>query len=174
MNEKNLVLLVGIPGAGKSTWLRNHLGEGDAHVSRDEVRFSILDENEDYFSHETEVFDKFVEKINENLKAGKRVFADATHISWASRRKLLERIKDKKDIDIDVYVFRTSLGTCLERNRERIGRSYVPEKIVRRMNAQMTDPAHDPFKYNTVKYIFESGKEVIFLHGGEEVVCLHG
>ena len=165
MKQKNLVVLAGVPGSGKSTWAKAHLTDDVAWISRDEVRFSILDENEDYFSHETEVFDKFVEKINENLKAGKRVFADATHISWASRRKLLERIKDKKDINIDVYVFRTSLGTCLERNRERTGRSYVPEKVVRRMNAQMTDPAHDPFKYNTVKYIFESGKEVIFPHG---------
>ena len=165
MKQKNLVIFSGIPGSGKSTWAKAHLTDDIAWISRDEVRFALLDEDEDYFAHETEVFEKFVEQINQNLKAGKRVFADATHINWASRRKLLERIKDKQDTNIDVYVFRTSLGTCLERNKRRAGRSCVPEKIIRRMSVQMTDPMHDSFKYNTVKYIFDGGKEVIFPHG---------
>jgi len=160
MKQKNLVLLSGIPGAGKSYWVKNHLREGDSYVSRDEVRFSIIGDDEEYFSHETEVFDKFVAKIEDELNAGKRVFADATHINHASRRKLLERIHDKDNIDIDVYVFKTSLGTCLERNAQREGRARVPESAIYRMSEQLTDPAHEPYKYREIKYIFEDGKEI--------------
>ncbi len=162
MKQKNLVILSGIPGSGKSTWLREHLSEGDAYVSRDEVRFSIIGDDEDYFSHETEVFDKFVAEIEEKLNCGKRVFADATHINWASRRKLLERIHDKENIDIDVYVFKTPLETCLVRNAQRSGRAVVPENVVRRMYSQMTHPLSDPFKYHMMKNIYpDEGEEDI-------------
>lgn len=161
MKQKNLVLLAGIPGSGKSTWLRTHLGDGDVYVSRDEVRFSIISDDEDYFAHETEVFDKFVAEIEENLNKGLRVFADATHINWASRRKLLERIHDKDNIDIDVYVFKTPLETCLERNEQRTGRAVVPRSVIRRMGGQMTHPLSDPFKYHMMKNIYPDHEEDI-------------
>ena len=159
MKQKNLVLLAGIPGSGKSTWLRTHLGDGDAYVSRDEVRFSIISDDEDYFSHETEVFDKFVAEIEKKLNEGKRVFADATHINWASRRKLLERIHDKENIDIDVYTFDTPLEVCLERNEQREGRARVPSSVVKRMFFQSDHPFNDPFHYNTIKRIWPDGRE---------------
>lgn len=159
MKQKNLVMLAGIPGSGKSTWLRTHLGDGDAYVSRDEVRFSIIGDNEDYFSHETEVFDKFVAEIEAKLKEGKRVFADATHINWASRRKLLERIHDKENIDIDIYTFATPLEVCLERNEQREGRARVPKSVVKRMFFQSNEPFNDPFHYHTIKRIWPDGRE---------------
>lgn len=151
------MLLAGIPGSGKSTWLRTHLGDGDVYVSRDEVRFSIISDDEDYFAHETEVFDKFVAEIEENLNKGLRVFADATHINWPSRRKLLERIHNKENIDIDVYFFKVPLETCLDRNEQRSGRAFVPRSVVRRMNAQMRHPITDPVKYHSIVEVDENG-----------------
>lgn len=165
MKQKNLVLLAGIPGSGKSTWLRTHLRDGDAYVSRDEVRFSLISNDEDYFSHETEVFNKFVAEIEKNLACGKRVFADATHINWASRRKLLERIHDKENIDIDVYVFKTPLEVCLERNAQREGRARVPDAVIKRMNSQSKHPLSDPINYHLIKNIYEDGEEDIHYAG---------
>ena len=172
MKRKNLVILSGLPASGKSTWLHTHLGEGETYVSRDEVRFSIIDDNEDYFSHETEVFQKFIEKIEKNLDKGLRVFADATHINWASRRKLLEYIPDKDNIDIDVYVFNTSVYTCVERNKQREGRAKVPESAIHRMHSQFRHPMTDPFEYHQVIEIYtEGGLNVEYIYhtiGGED------
>ena len=63
MKQKNLVILSGVPGSGKSTWVQNHLEKNDVWVSRDIIRFNLIGEDEDYFSHEVEVFDKFVSEI---------------------------------------------------------------------------------------------------------------
>ena len=50
--------MVGPPAAGKSYFAKNHLVKDDtwAYVSRDEIRFSIITEEDKYFSKEKEVF----------------------------------------------------------------------------------------------------------------------
>lgn len=165
MKQKNLVILAGIPGAGKSTWVKQHLGENDIYVSRDDVRFSLISNEEEYFSHETETFDKFVREIEKNLEKGKRVFADATHINWASRRKLIERLHNREDIDIDVYYFTITLPLAIARNNQRQGRARVPEDVIRRMYKQSTHPSTDPFTYHTIKLIFSDGQETVVKEG---------
>jgi predicted kinase len=134
-----LYLMCGIPGAGKSTWAHNHMEKNDRYVSRDEIRFSLVDEDEEYFSRETQVFEEFVRKINLNLSLGFNTFADATHINSASRRKLLKRINgyDK----LEVIHIDTPLIVAYERNEKRKGtRSYVPQSAIHRMYYQFEQP----------------------------------
>lgn len=65
MNKLHIVM--GIPGSGKSTWIENHLYESSVRISRDEVRFSMVSEEEEYFSKEKAVFKEFIYRINECL-----------------------------------------------------------------------------------------------------------
>ena len=47
-----LIMMCGIPGSGKSTWIQNckgFIGNDVVVVSRDAIRFSMLKEGEDYF-----------------------------------------------------------------------------------------------------------------------------
>ena len=135
-------ILCGIPGVGKSTWAAyaaNFLeddGYTTAIISRDKIRFAKLDEKptDDYFAYETEVFDEFIDEINRCFEAGiDYVFADATHISPASRTKLLRRLKLDKNTKITFEVFDFDLATAIERNNKREGRECVPHKIVKSM-----------------------------------------
>ena len=137
----DLYMLCGIPGSGKSTWVKKHLDKFDKYVSRDEIRFSMVAEDEEYFSKETEVFKEYCLQITENLNKGYNVFADATHINKGSRKKLLDNISGFDNVFC--IVIQNPLETTLKRNENRIGtRRYVPKSVIRRMHYQFEFPTH--------------------------------
>ena len=143
---KNLFMLVGCPGSGKSTWIRNHMETFDGHtfvVSRDEIRFCLVPEGDEYFSRETEVFNKFIDDIKFGLRNADNVIADATHLNESSRGKVLRRLsEDLKDVKVNAIVVRVPVKVALAQNENRKGtRSYVPESVIRRMHSQMTMPS---------------------------------
>ena len=152
MNVKRVWLLCGIPASGKSYWATNFINRNPntAYISRDEVRFSIIKDDEEYFSHEDEVFDIFVARINRAIdaKENENIIIDATHLNWNSRRKILNRLQETWNVT-DVF-FDTPLEVCLERNEKREGRARVPRGVIRRMYFQRTNPKTDPFPYKEV------------------------
>lgn len=138
---KAIILMVGIPGSGKSTLAKVLCNpEVDTIVSRDEIRFSVLGQIDSYFSKEKLVFKKFIAEINHAAAATERyVYVDATHISPASRRKVIDKIEDET-IPIYADVLNTDLNTCLLRNDLRTGRAKVPESAIRNMYNSFLPP----------------------------------
>ena len=161
MNEKMLWVMCGIPGSGKS-WVAKHIlmrGLGWRYISRDEVRFEIVKDDEEYFSHETKVYNEFIRRIKTalNEEGVFNVIVDATHINWASRRKLLKALGLDGDGVICVVV-QNEMDEIIENNESRSGRAVVPRAVVRCMSNQMTDPLTDPIKYQGIMYINNSKK----------------
>ena len=97
-------------GSGKTTWGRTHSSLCDRYVSRDDIRFYLLKDGEDYFAHEDEVLKLFYERINEALEKGSDVFADATHLTAAARKKFLSNISAKYN-KLNIIVF--DIPLCL-------------------------------------------------------------
>lgn len=121
-----LKVMVGVPGSGKSTWIEQEVARlEDDHrttcvVSRDFVRKSLLNDHDGYFDKETEVFNEFVRQINEAMELGiDVVFADATHISPASRAKLLGRLAADPHTKLTFEVIDVPLDVAIKRNAQR-------------------------------------------------------
>lgn len=129
-----LYILCGPSGSGKSTWANSGDRQDIAYVSRDNIRLSIIKDEEDYFSHEKEVFKQFVKDIAVRIMAGRDCIADATHLNQFSRRKLTQALDMyTTDYKIIYVVFNVDADTCVERNKNRKGRANVPENIIRNM-----------------------------------------
>ena len=147
---RELKVLVGAPASGKSTWAATDAyrkecdGWSTAVISRDAIRFQMLDEDEngtDYFKYENAVFAEFVHEINECLALCiDYIYADATHISPESRTKLLRRLGIDEETDIVFEVFEEPLEILLYRNAQREGRAKVPVKAIKSMVAGFSVP----------------------------------
>lgn len=152
-------LMVGISGSGKSTWVekerikcQNNLVTAYV-VSRDVIRFSCLQPGEEYFSHEDEVFEKFIQEINKAIEEDFEViFVDATHLSPKARRKVLSRLKPKPYTNLTFEVIDTHVATALNHNLKRTGRARVPNRVIKEMASIFSIPTKNELPKN--KYGF--------------------
>lgn len=137
----NLILMMGVPGSGKSTLAKKKFGENDIYISRDQIRFAMVSEEEPYFSKEKEVFNEFVKQIQAGIdnKDKRYVIADATHLNPNSRLKLLNRL-DRFGIKTYIIYVKVPLEVALERNSHRVERELVPEETIKEMYNSIAAP----------------------------------
>lgn len=165
MKQKNLWIICGAPGSGKSTWLLEHAPKEAVIVSRDKIRFSMLTEDDEYFEHEKEVYKEFCKQIKDSLENSEihDVYADATHLSPGARLKLLNSININFDeININCINFIIPLEVCLARNEQRKGLTYVPRGQIRRMHMGFVPAEKNELKkyqYNLIININKDGIE---------------
>lgn len=101
-------------GRGKSTFatetLLNKYGNSCHIVSRDAIRFSLVSEDEKYFSKEKEVYNTYIKEIKKSLNSNEYTIADATHLNTQSRAKLFRSLGEvSEDIEITAYVILNEL-----------------------------------------------------------------
>lgn len=159
-----LYLLCGVPACGKSTFAKKVSKNNDVFwISRDAIRFELIQEDDEYFIHENEVFDIFIRQITHHLQAGQDVMADATHIHRWSRYKTINAVKKYiPNIEISCIWFGDSgnIETLIERNNKREGRAKVPNDVIINMQENFCIPTFDEYEYNA---IFEYYNNSIFV-----------
>lgn len=143
-NKKMLFVMCGPAGCGKSSWIANHreaFNGTEAVVSRDVIRFSMLTNKDAYFSKEHEVYKEFIKEIKNALETSDAVFADATHLTQASRTKLLRALGPAlKDVEVNAIALKVPIKVAIARNNERDGLQRVPEGVIKSMYEDYTTP----------------------------------
>ena len=159
MKQKHLYLMCGAAGSGKSTYIESHFKPNEDYViSRDAIRFSLIKDGDEYFSQEDKVFDTFIQYIQEAIddeNIPKNIYCDATHLTEASRKKVLNKLNLENVENITVIVLRPDLKEVLARNERRKGlyRKYVPRSVVKKMYFSFERPEYDKNRNFDVLYV---------------------
>lgn len=142
-----LYVMCGPAGSGKSTWAKKHLMRVEnkhvVYISRDEVRMSMITDQDHYFSKERAVFNEFINRIQyAAVNCDCDVIVDATHLDKYSRRKLTNALDDALVRPWEIYyiVMDTPYEECCRRNDNRTGRANVPHDVIKEMCDKMTYP----------------------------------
>jgi predicted kinase len=129
-----IVVLVGLPGSGKSTYLKRL---GVRALSSDAVRGLLADDETDQGIHR-EVFATLRYLLRRRLALDRPVtYLDATHLTPRERRPYV-KMGQIFGCSVEAIHFDVPLEVCRERNRRR-GR-IVPEEVLERMAAKLTPP----------------------------------
>ena len=132
-----IVVLVGLPGSGKSTYLERM---GVRGLSSDLIRGLLADDERDQSIHER-VFQTVRYLLRQRLAIGRPVtYIDATNLRPEERRPYLS-IGEQFGCDVEAVFFDVPLAVCRERNagRDRV----VPEDALEKMAAKLVAPTED-------------------------------
>lgn len=121
-----LVIPVGLPGCGKSTFAQNVFFNNMVIVSTDEIRAGLGDVNAQ--DKNKQVFESFHKQIDANLGHGSDVYADATNLDVRSRNELRD-IALRNRAEVHVLLF-TNVKEAIIRNSQRSRR--VPDDVMLR------------------------------------------
>ena len=137
-----MYMMIGCPGVGKSYYIETHKTPGTLVISRDKIRFDMLNDGDEYFSKEKQVYNEFIRQIDAAIERGETFYVDQTSLNRASRNKLFSRLKTKPEFIVAIYM-KSSLTKILEQNSRRTGRAFVPEDAVINMFNSIEEPQLD-------------------------------
>lgn len=133
-----VILTVGLPGSGKSTWARNWVRKHPDYkrINRDDLRLMICD---GVWTNKREkaVFDAEETLIRMFLLEGYNIVLDDSHLNPIRKKQKLDIINNFSELYnekleiIEKDFTGTPLEICIKRNEKRHGLSKVPERFIR-------------------------------------------
>lgn len=141
MSDKipQLVITIGLPGSGKSTWAeeqRDGAPDRVRIVNMDDIRSSLGTRYED---NDEPIVQRIRDyQIDQLLIAGYVVVSSDTNLSPKTRRRLAQIGKTRKAIVSEQSFTHVPLDVCLTRNTARwiAGDRKVPNSVIERMYNQ--------------------------------------
>lgn len=129
------MVLVGLPGSGKSTWAKQH---GVAVLSSDGLRFLLADDENDQTIH-AQVFAVLRYLLRRRLEMRRPLtFVDATNLTRRERRTYV-KLAQLHDCAVEAVFFDTPVEICKARNSART--RNVPDQVIDAMALRLCPPS---------------------------------
>lgn len=147
MYRPKLILLVGIPGSGKTTYAKEYarIYDNTVHLSSDLIRAELYGD-ESTQGDPVKVFGLMQKRAVDALKGGKSVLYDATNMTRKDRAGIIAACP--RHAQIEAHIIWAPIETCVERdtNRDRtVGRAVI-DKMLKRFQAPYFDEGFDDIK----------------------------
>jgi len=136
-SKGTVVLAIGLPGSGKSSWFKRH----DIHpLSSDLLRELLFDDAQEQRFQDL-VFSNLRSMLKARLIARRPMnYVDATNLTPQDRHSWIKLAKDY-GYDVQGLFFDVPVEVCMERHQRR-GRA-VPEDIMRKMAGKLKPPTFE-------------------------------
>jgi predicted kinase len=132
-----VVLAIGLPGSGKSSWFKRH---NVVPLSSDMVRSLLFDDVREQRFQDL-VFSNLRSMLKARLIAKRPMnYVDATNLTPQERQHWIKLAKDYQ-YEVHAVFFDVPVEVCLERHQRRD--RVVPEDVMRRMAAKLKPPAFE-------------------------------
>jgi len=137
-NLPELVMLIGIPGSGKSTWI-SKVNKNNKYmvVSPDDIRRELTGDVSDQ-SQNAKVWFETKRRVKEALNNGQDVMLDAVMSSSKNRKDFIEDLPPAqlkaKVFYVDPEVSKERISKDIESGKDR---ANVPPEIVDKMHAEL-------------------------------------
>ena len=130
-----VVLAIGLPGSGKSSWFKRH---NVIPLSSDMVRSLLFDDIREQRFQDL-VFSNLRSMLKARLIAKRPMnYVDATNLTPQERQHWIKLAKDY-GYEVHAVFFDVPLEVCIDRHQRRD--RVVPEDVMRRMAAKLKPPA---------------------------------
>jgi predicted kinase len=130
-----VVLAIGLPGSGKSSWFKRH---SVVPLSSDMVRSLLFDDVREQRFQDL-VFSNLRSMLKARLIAKRPMnYVDATNLTPQERQHWIKLAKDY-NYEVHAVFFDVPLDVCIERHQRRD--RVVPEDVMRRMAAKLKQPS---------------------------------
>jgi predicted kinase len=134
LSKPRIVLLVGLPGSGKSTWVERKRGV----LSSDALRELLADDPDNQTIH-ARVFRVLRDLLKHRLELKRPVtYVDATNLTPYVREPYV-KLAHRFDCKIETVFFDVAVHECIRRNRGR--NRVVPDEVIRKMAARLVKPS---------------------------------